>query len=124
MNVPASAHEPAVARGLRFTALVATVLLLALIARWVLVAPSIARIVVGSILALPFALAAPFLYARHRRTYAWLTLALAPPLVLGLTEAVANPATRVWSSLFVCIVLAAFVVLVAYLRATRSASPL
>lgn len=94
-------------------------LVVALIVRWVIVAPSTARIVAGAILALPFAVGAPFLYARRRRAYAWLTLALAPPLVLGLMEAVAAAATRAWSTLFVFVVLATFVVLVAYLRATR-----
>jgi uncharacterized membrane protein len=122
LNVPASGDESAIARTLRFAALSATVLVLALIVRWVIVAPSTARIVAGPILALPFALGAPFLYARRRRSYAWLTLALAPPLVLGLMEAVADPVARAWSWLFVFVLLATFVVLVAYLRATRSSS--
>jgi len=120
LNVPAS--ESPVARGLRFAALCAIVLVFALIVRWVTVAPSTARMVVGAILALPFTVGAPFLYVRHRRTYAWLTLALAPSLALGLMEAVADPMTRVWSSLFVFALLATFVLLVAYLRATRSSS--
>jgi uncharacterized membrane protein len=114
--------ESAVARGLRFAALIATVLAFALIVRWVIVAPSTARLVVGAILALPFALGAPLLYARRRRAYAWLTLALAPSLVLGLMEAVADPATRAWSTLLVFVLLTTFVLFVAYLRATRSAS--
>lgn len=122
MNVPASGDESAAARRLRLAAVCATVLLLALIVRWAVIAPSTARIVVGAILAMPFALGAPFLYARHRRTYGWLTLALAPSLVLGLMEAVADPATRAWSALFVFVLLAAFALFVAYLRATRSSS--
>ncbi len=122
MSVPASDQESAVARRLRQAALVATVLVVALIVRWVIVAPSTARIVAGAILALPFAVGAPFLYARRRRAYAWLTLALAPSLVLGLMEAVAAAATRAWSTLFVFVVLVTFVVFVAYLRATRPSS--
>jgi uncharacterized membrane protein len=110
------------ARRLRQAAIFATVVVCALIVRWVIVAPSTARIVAGAILALPFAVGAPFLYAGHRRTYAWLTLALAPSLVLGLMEAVAAPATRAWSTLFVFVLLATFVLLVAYLRATRPSS--
>lgn len=120
MNVPE--HESAIARRLRLAALCATLLVLALIARWVIVAPSTLRIVAGAILALPFAIGAPFVYVGHRRSYGWLTLALAPPLVLGLTDAVAVPATRAWSSLFVFVLLATFVLFVAYLRATRSSS--
>jgi hypothetical protein len=120
LSVPG--HESAIARRLRLAALCAIVLVLALIARWILVAPSTLRIVAGAILALPLASGAPFVYVGHRRSYAWLTLALAPPLVLGLMEAVAVPATRAWSSLFVFVLLATFVLFVAYLRATRSAS--
>jgi hypothetical protein len=98
-------------------------LLVAFLLRWTLLAPSTPRIIFGALLALPFAIGAWFLHAGHRRTFAWLTLALAPSLVLGLMEAVADPATRAWSTLFVFAVLATFVLLVAYLRATRSSSP-
>jgi uncharacterized membrane protein len=122
LNVLRPGDESAVASRLRLAAVCATVLLFALIVRWAVIAPSTARIVVGAILALPFALGAPLLYAKHRRTYAWLTLALAPSLVLGLMEAVAAPATRAWSALFVFVLLAAFALFVAYLRATRSSS--
>lgn len=119
MNAPASGDEPAIARRLRLAAVCATVLLFALIVRWTVIEPSTGRIVAGAILALPFALGAPFLYVGHRRTYGWLTLALTPSLVLGLMEAVVDPATRAWSALFVFVLLAAFALFVAYLRATR-----
>jgi uncharacterized membrane protein len=122
LNIPLSAAESAVARRLRQAALVATVLVVALIVRWVFDAASTARIVAGALLALPFAIGAPFLYFGHRRTYGWLTLALTPPLVLGLMEAVVAPATRVWSTLLVFVLLATFVLFVAYLRATRPSS--
>ena len=47
---------------------------------------------------------------------------LAPSLVLGLTEVVANPAIRRWAALVLFDVVAAFALLLAYLRATRSSS--
>lgn len=122
MNVPGSGDESAIARRLRLAALVATVLTITLVVRWVMVGPTTARVVAGAILALPFAIGAPFLYLRNRRAYGWLTLALAPSLILGLTEAVADPATRAWSTLFVFVLLATFALFVAYLRATRSSS--
>ena len=122
MNVSASGHESGAARRLRWAALDANALLFALLLRWVVDAPSTPRIVAGVILALPFAVGAPFLYVGHRRSFAWLTLALAPSLVLGLMEAVVDPATRAWSMLFVFVLLATFVLFVAYLRATRSSS--
>lgn len=122
MSVPASGYESASARRLRLAAVAAAALLVVFIVRWVMVAPSTPRMVAGAILALPFALGARFLYIGHRRTYAWLTLALAPSLVLGLMDAVADPATRAWSVSFVFVLLATFVLFVAYLRATRPSS--
>ena len=98
------------------------VLLFALVVRWFVIAPSTPRGVVGAILALPLVVGLPFLYAGRRRSYAWMTLALAPSLVLGLTEAVANPAMRSWAAFVLLAVIAAFGLLVAFLRATRSSS--
>ena len=123
MNVPASGQESALARGLRLGACATTTLLFVLI-----VAldpdhrPSTPRLVAGAILALPLAISLPFMYAGHRRSYAWLTLALAPSLVLALTEAVANPATRRWAAIVAFDLFTAFALCVAYLRATRSSS--
>jgi uncharacterized membrane protein len=111
-----------VTRWLRLGACTVNVLLLALIVRWATLAPSTPRLIAGAILGLPLVLGIPFLYSGHRRAYAWLTLALAPPLVLGLTEAVANPAMRGWAAFVVVDVFVAFALLVAYLRATRSSS--
>jgi uncharacterized membrane protein len=107
---------------LRLAACAAVGLLLALIGRWVVIAPSTPRVVVGAALALPILAGIPFLYTGQRRAYAWMTLALAPSLVLGLTEVVANPALRSWAALVLFVVIAAFAVLVAYLRVTRSSS--
>lgn len=91
--------------------------------RWTIVAPSTPRLIAAVILGLPLALGVPFLFAGQRRAYAWTTLALAPSLVLGLTEAVANPAMRGWAASLVLGVFVAFALLIAYLRATRSSSP-
>jgi hypothetical protein len=123
LSVAESRQESVVAHGLRLGACAVVVLLFALVVRWVLLAPSVPRLVAGAVLGLPLAVGIPFLYAGHRRSYAWMTLALAPSLVLGLTEVVANPAMRTWAALVLLDVLAAFGVLVAYLRATRSSSP-
>ena len=51
-----------------------------------------------------------------------MTLALAPSLVLALTEVVANPVMRNWAALVLTDVIATFALLVGYLRATRSSS--
>jgi uncharacterized membrane protein len=107
---------------LRLVACAVTWLLFALVVYWTLIAPSTSRVVAGAILALPLAVGLPFLYSGKRRSYAWMTLALSPSLVLGLTEVVANPALRSWAAILLCGVIAAFALLVAYLRATRSSS--
>jgi uncharacterized membrane protein len=122
LNVPADGAESAIASRLRLAAVLATVFVIALIVAWVVIAPSIARMIGGAVLALPFAIGAPFIYAGRRRAYGWLTKSLATSLVLGLMEAVAVAATRAWSALFVFVLLATFVLFVAYLRATRSSS--
>jgi uncharacterized membrane protein len=122
LNVPVSRQESTIARRLRLGACAATALLIALIVSWVFIAPTTTRLVAGAILALPLAIGVPFLYASHRRSYAWLTLALAPSLVLALTEAVANPHTRSWAAFATFDLFAAFGFCVAYLRATRSSS--
>jgi uncharacterized membrane protein len=114
LNVPAPR--------LRLGVCAVVALLIALVVRWIVVGPSTPRVIVGAVLALPLALGIPFLYAGSRRSYAWMTLALAPALVLGLTEAVANPAMRGWAALVLFAVIVAFALLVAYLRATRSSS--
>jgi uncharacterized membrane protein len=98
------------------------VLLLAPVVHWTLIAPTTARLVAGVVLALPLVVGLPFLYSQRRRSYAWMTLALAPSLVLGLTEVVANPAMRSWAALLLFGVIVVFALLVAYLRATRSSS--
>ena len=73
-------------------------------------------------LTLPLFLAIPKVLAGDRRTYAWMTLAVTPFIVLGITEAVANPASRAWAGLCLMMGFLLFVGLVAYLRATREQS--
>jgi uncharacterized membrane protein len=123
LNARAPGTESTIARRLRFAAVFATLLLGVLLIRWIGAAASTPRVIVGALLALPFASGVRFLIAGHRRTFAWLTLALAPPLVLGLMEAVADPGTRLWSTILVFTVLVTFALFVAYLRATRPSSP-
>jgi uncharacterized membrane protein len=70
-------------------------------------------------LTLPLVVAIPRILAGDRRTYAWMTLAVTPFIVVGITEAVANPQSRVWAGLCLMMGLLLFVSLVAYLRVTR-----
>ena len=80
---------------------------------------SMSHILLGLGLTLPLWAPLPGLIARKRRTYAWATLCVVPYFVLGVTEAVANPAARMWAALCLSVALVLFVGLIGYLRVTR-----
>lgn len=94
-------------------------LIAALIAWRVGTGLTVGDVVLIVVLTLPLALALPRLLAGHRRTYAWMTLAVTPYLVVALTEAVANPSQRAWAALCLAVAFVFFVLLIAYLRFTR-----
>lgn len=95
------------------------VLIAALVAWRVRTGFSIADGVLIVALTLPLLIALPRLLAGHRRTYAWMTLAITPFLIVAITEAVANPAGRAWAGLCLLVAFLLFVMLIAYLRITR-----
>lgn len=70
-------------------------------------------------LTLPLVIALPKILAGERRTYAWMTLAVTPYIVVAITEAVANPESRAWAGLCLMMGFLLFVLLIAYLRASR-----
>ena len=80
---------------------------------------SMSHILLGLALTLPLWVPLPGLIGRKRRSYAWATLCVVPYFVLGVTEAVANPAARMWAGLCLSIALVLFVGLIGYLRVTR-----
>jgi uncharacterized membrane protein len=57
-----------------------------------------------------------------RRTCAWATLCVAPYLIAGVTETIANPALRALAAAIVFAGLAWFAALIRYLRVTRPAT--
>lgn len=97
-------------------------LILALIAWRVTTGFSIGDGVLIVLLTLPLLIAMPRLLAGHRRTYAWMTLAVTPFLIVAITEAVANPAQRAWAGVCLAVAFLLFVLLIAYLRVTRQQS--
>jgi uncharacterized membrane protein len=80
---------------------------------------SVGELVLIAVLTLPLFVALPKLLAGHRRTYAWMTLAITPFIVVAITEAVANPTSRAWAGLCLMVALVLFVLLIGYLRVTR-----
>jgi len=105
-------------------AVVSTIaLLIAALILWrVRIGFSVGDAVLIVVLTLPLLIALPRLLAGHRRTYAWMTLAVTPFLVVAITEAVANPAGRAWAALCLAVAFLLFVLLIAYLRVTRGQS--
>lgn len=94
-------------------------LLVALVAWRVTTGFSTGDLVLIAVLSLPLLIAMPRLWAGHRRTYAWMTLAVTPFLIVAITEAVANPSQRAWAGLCLLVAFALFILLIAYLRVTR-----
>jgi uncharacterized membrane protein len=96
-----------------------TALLLAVIwrvfANGVSVATVVWAVISTSLLWIPV----PWLVRQSRKAYAAFTLCVIPYLILGLTEAVANPTWRVWAAFVLCVSFLLFVSLIAYLRVTR-----
>jgi uncharacterized membrane protein len=72
---------------------------------------------------LPIAATLPGLLRGSRRTCVWATLCVAPYLVYGATEIVANPAVRVAAAAVLFASLAWFVALITYLRVSRGVAP-
>ena len=104
----------------RFAVVSAIAILIAALIVWrVRTGFSVGDAVLIAVLTLPLLIALPRLLAGHRRTYAWMTLAVTPFLVVAITEAVANPAGRAWAALCLGVAFLLFVLLIAYLRMTR-----
>lgn len=71
------------------------------------------------VLLVPLLLPVPGLWRGHRRTCAWATLCIAPYIVYGITEVIANPAVRSTAGAILFAGLAWFVSLVHCLRVSR-----
>jgi uncharacterized membrane protein len=112
-------NEALIARARLAVVSAIAILIAALIVWRVRTGFSVGDAVLIAVLTLPLLIALPRLLAGHRRTYAWMTLAVTPFLVVAITEAVANPAGRAWAALCLGVAFLLFVLLIAYLRVTR-----
>lgn len=107
---------------LRMLAIALVGALIALVALWQLSAGfSVERVLLAGLFTLPLWAPLRGLIRRNRRTYAWATLCVIPYFILGVTEAVANPQTRLWSGACLALSLVLFAGLIGYLRVTRAA---
>jgi uncharacterized membrane protein len=112
--------EPLLAARLRYLVVANVSALIAALVLWrARTGLSAVDMVLIAALALPLVIAVPKLLAGNRRTYAWMTLAITPYIVVAITEAVASPASRAWAGLCLMVALVLFVLLIGYLRVTR-----
>jgi uncharacterized membrane protein len=75
--------------------------------------------VLAAALVAPLLLPLRGLLRGDRRTHAWATLCVAPYIIYGITETIANPSVRGLAAAILLASLAHFVALVACLRLTR-----
>jgi uncharacterized membrane protein len=111
------------ARRWRILTLICLTGLFAVVAAWQLAAQwSLAAGVRASVLVLPLLFPAYGLWQGKRYTYRWATLCVLPYFIVGLTETVANPQSRLWAAAMLALALAWFVSLVGFLRVTPSSA--
>ncbi len=110
------------ARKLRSSVLITLAVLIGVLLGWRAIDGfSVGDAVLLGVLILPAGFALPGLWQGRRRTYGWMSMAITPYLVLGITEAVANPAQRLWAGACLLIALVLFAQLVIYLRVSVAA---
>jgi uncharacterized membrane protein len=101
------------------------VAVLAMLALLALLVAALLRVTSGAaagvvlIMLLPLALPLRGLWRGDPRTSAWATLCVTPYIVYGLTETIANPATRPMTASILFASLALFVLLVAQRRVAQ-----
>jgi uncharacterized membrane protein len=112
------------AKRIRALVLLAIASLIALVFLWrVLSNSSPAGLLLAAALTLPLWAPLHGLARGDRRTYAWGTLCVIPYLILGITEAIADPGGRLWAAACLALAFATFVGLIGYLRVTRERTP-
>jgi uncharacterized membrane protein len=72
-----------------------------------------------AVMLLPLAAPLPGLWRGRRRTYAWATLCVAPYVIYGITEVIANPTVRGAAAIILFASLGWFIALIHYLRLSR-----
>jgi uncharacterized membrane protein len=105
----------------RAITLTSVLILIAIVVCWQLwPQPTLKGAVQSIVLSLPLILPLAGLWKNNRYTYRWATLCVLPYFVVGLTETIANPETRGWTSAMLVFALTWFVSLVAFLRVSAT----
>ncbi len=78
--------------------------------------PAMSDVIWALLLCIPLALPTVGLWQGKRYTHAWATLCVIPYFIVGVTEAVADPAQRIWAAICLALALLLFTALIAYLR--------
>lgn len=112
-------REPRVAAAHRWVLATVTLLGACVVVAALLGSDWPANLAFACALLVPLLLPLPGLLRSRRRTHAWATLCVAPYLIYGMTEVIANPAVRGMAGAILFASLALFVALVSYLRLTR-----
>ena len=108
----------------RVGSVVCTTLLVAIVIAWIIEpAVSILRIGTAAVVTLPLWAWTPALWRGSRKSFAAMTLCVVPYMVGALTELIANPAARVWASTALLVAFTLFVLLIVFLRLTRTHVP-
>jgi len=108
----------------RVGSVVCTTLLVAIVIAWIIEpAVSIPRIGTAAVVTLPLWAWTPALWRGSRKSFAAMTLCVVPYMVGALTELIANPAARVWASSALLVAFSLFVLLIVFLRLTRTLAP-
>ena len=108
----------------RVGSVVFTTLLVAIVIAWIIEpAVSILRIGTAAVVTLPLWAWTPALWRGSRKSFAAMTLCVVPYMVGALTELIANPAARVWASSALLVAFSLFVLLIVFLRLTRTLAP-
>ena len=108
----------------RVGSVVCTTLLVAIVIAWIIEpVVSILRIGTAAVVTLPLWAWTPALWRGSRKSFAAMTLCVVPYMVGALTELIANPAARVWASTALLVAFTLFVLLIVFLRLTRTHVP-
>jgi uncharacterized membrane protein len=109
----------------RVGSVLCTTVLVAIVIAWIIEpAVSILRVGTAALVTLPLWAWTPALWRGSRKSFAAMTLCVVPYMVGALTELIANPDARVWASTALLVSFTLFVLLIAFLRLTRTPGPI